>query len=321
MQIGLYLISNFAPAPPRPFPVHRFTATTSRMVSGGRIVKQSRARQPRIDGGTLLPISANAQGSEVRRDMAREDITMANVRAVSSLSLLRVQARTIRAAFERVYRVTANTGRVPFRFELSTAEGTGDDASRIRRLSHYVAVHKKEIGSRMDWIMTDSKRLSRLRKENKGGGKLRRKCIERDAAIDGELATRTVRGTLLQQDGVAATANAANATATAITERSVDALANSYPAEFANQVRRVSQEMEAEERGVKKPSSNDKLLVARTVAFERGDMATVEACDKIQERRRASKRAARARKKVRKAALKEYIARTHGPSDPNSDNE
>ena len=111
-------------------------------------------------------------------------------------------------------------------------------------------------------------------------------------------------------------------TATAVsTERSVDALASSYPAEFAHQVGRIEREMEAEELGVKKPSSNDRLLVARTVAFEKGDMATVEACDKIQERRRASRRDARARKKVRKAALKECVARTHGLRDPNSDNE
>ena len=117
------------------------------------------------------------------------------------------------------------------------------------------------------------------------------------------------------------TANAASDVVTAITERSVDALAHSCPAEFANQVRRIERDMEAEELGVKKPSSNDKLTAARTVAFEKGDMATVEECDKIRERRCASRRAARARKKVRKVAVKDYIAWTHGRGDPNSDNE
>lgn len=71
----------------------------------------------------------------------------------------------------------------------------------------------------------------------------------------------------------------------------------------------------------KKPSSYDKLLAARTVAFEKGDMATVEACDKIQEGRRATERAARARKKVRKSELAQYVARVHGPGNTNSDNE
>lgn len=72
---------------------------------------------------------------------------------------------------------------------------------------------------------------------------------------------------------------------------------------------------------LKKPSSNDMLLTRRTMAFERGDMAVVEACDRIQERRRASKRAQRARKKVRKAELASYVARNHGTGDPSSDNE
>ena len=141
---------------------------------------------------------------------------------------------------------------------------------------------------------------------------LRRMSNERDPAVDAEVATRIVQGKLILQSD----------TATAVsTELSMDAMANSYPAEFAHQFHRIEKEMEAEELGVKKPTSNDHLIAARTVAFEKGDMATVEACDKIQERRRASRRAARARKKVRKAALKEYVARTHGPSDPNSDNE
>ena len=79
--------------------------------------------------------------------------------------------------------------------------------------------------------------------------------------------------------------------------------------------------MAAEEHGVKKPSKNDNLVSARTAAYERGDMEAVADYDAIQERRRAPKRRARARKKANKAELAAWVAKQYGNKDPNSDNE
>lgn len=64
--------------------------------------------------------------------------------------------------------------------------------------------------------------MRRLNKENRCGGRLKRICLETDAAIDSELALRTVQGTLM--DTTANAANAASNAITAITARSVDVL-------------------------------------------------------------------------------------------------
>ena len=119
------------------------------MATHGRIVKVSKARTSRIDPTTLQPLRtslfSSAHALESRANLDREDITPANVRSVSSLSLLRLQPRSLRALYERVYRVSSGTAQKPFKFEIEFAEGVGDDSARISRLLDYVAHHKAEI--------------------------------------------------------------------------------------------------------------------------------------------------------------------------------
>ena len=79
--------------------------------------------------------------------------------------------------------------------------------------------------------------------------------------------------------------------------------------------------MSAEEHGVKKPSEIDSPVAARTDPYAKGDKDAVADYDFIQERRRASRNRARARKKQNKMYLAAWVERTYGTGDSNTDNE
>ena len=89
------------------------------------------------------------------------------------------------------------------------------------------------------------------------------------------------------------------------------------PASYADDIRRIHRRLDAEEAGVRKPNANERLAVARTAAFARGDMAQVARCDAQAARRRDSKRAARHRRKARRAAAQEEVRKMQ--RDPCSD--
>ena len=61
-----------------------------------------------------------------------------------------------------------------------------------------------------------------------------------------------------------------------------------------------------EEIGIQKPSVGDKIIAARTRAYEKGDIFGVPSADQRIQRRRTVSRAARRTSKARKNALKQY---------------
>ena len=139
-------------------------------------------------------------------------------------------------------------------------------------------------------------------------------CAKRDETIEAELARHKSKQSLIPVLPAVFPQVAAG-------EPSKIALAASNHAVYADQAQLVELEMVSEEHGVKIPSENDTLVAARTAAFKRGDTEAVANCDAIQELRRTSKRCARARKKVRKAELADWVSEKYGNNDPSSDNE
>ena len=91
------------------------------------------------------------------------------------------------------------------------------------------------------------------------------------------------------------------------------------PASYDDDIRRIHRAMDAEEAGLRKPNANDRLVVARSAAFARGDLDQVARCDAQAERRRAVKRAARERRKARRAQARVDVADMR--RDPCSDTE
>ena len=82
--------------------------------------------------------------------------------------------------------------------------------------------------------------------------------------------------------------------------------------------------MDAEDVGFAKPSCGDKLIAARTRAYEQYDMNSVATIDSTIKKPQDSRRLARHRKKARKLALKEQIRKyafRNRVSDPLSEKE
>ena len=166
------------------------------------------------------------------------------------------------------------------------------------------------------------------RKANRGGGSTRRMWKRRNEAIVTEVKYREQTGTLFTEEPVVPVQSVTAAAGAAGVEpvvRSVGAggagssagARDIMPASYADDIRRIHRAMDAEEAGLRKPNANDRLVVARSAAFARGDLAQVARCDAQAERRRAVKRAARQRRNARRAQARVDVADMQ--RDPSSD--
>ena len=76
-------------------------------VQGGRINKNKRGSDCYVDGAALSEPSVGEPirtASAVRIEMSKEEVTVANVRNASTLTLLRIRARNIHSGYERLWR-------------------------------------------------------------------------------------------------------------------------------------------------------------------------------------------------------------------------
>lgn len=83
--------------------------------------------------------------------------------------------------------------------------------------------------------------------------------------------------------------------------------------------------MEAEERGLRRPTANDRRITSRTRAFNNGNWDAVVELDRDREWRSAVARSARSRKKDRNRELANYVCplgygHRYNP-DPRSDDD
>ena len=115
--------------------------------------------------------------------MLRENITAANVRTVSRISLLRVLAHIARAMYERVYRVPTRDSVRTFLFDISSFESTADTHERIIRLLDYISKHERTTAERLNRMKNDAHTWAVWKRANRGGGSLKRTCADRDSAV------------------------------------------------------------------------------------------------------------------------------------------
>ena len=313
-------------------------------VAHGRIAKRG-PRRPPINGATLLPLNTTpvassssaaraADGVQERLEISKEELRPSNVRSASTLSLLRVRARNVRALYVRLWRCLVNNAVTPFKLDVAEVEGEGPAHVREANLLDWVKSHEIESTSTRNRIRFNQEATRRLKKANRGGGRNQRIMCERDEAVEAELARRTGDGTLLTpippENSTMHPADQASSineegegdNKEPAVERSTPGSSSGimYPASYADDIARIHRDLDAEEAGVRKPNRNDRLAAARVAAFQRGDMAIVKSLDAQESRRRDAKRRARQRKKqrkvVRRAELAEMVNR-----DPNSDNE
>ena len=317
---------------------------TKKGVTHGRIAKRGPRRAP-IDGATLLPLHSTpafsadqaARAAEVnqdRRELSKEELTAANVRSATSLSLLRVRARNVRAMYVRLWRCFADNAVTPFKLDVAEVEGEGPAHVREANLLDWVKAHECESTSVWNKIRFNEAASRRFKKASRGGGRNQKNLRERDEAVEAELARRTGDGTLLtpvpaEKSAPRLADQASSAKGEGEGDNKEPAVERStpgsssrimYPASYAEDIARIQRDIDAEESGVRKPNRNDRLAAARVAAFQRGDMAIVQSLDAQESRRRDAKRRVRQRKKQRKVTRRAELADMVN-RDPNSDNE
>ncbi len=96
-----------------------------------------------------------------------------------------------------------------------------------------------------------------------------------------------------------------------------------YSSKFYDDVARIQRIMDVQDAGIVKPPRGERLLASRTQAYDRGDYKAVQCADKLIEKRQARRLAARARKKMGKTGLRNYVAELDKArtTDPPSDND
>ena len=247
--------------------------------------------------------------------MPREAMEVGNLVRATSLSLLRAWAHNARATYERMWRHHVGSGPKAFTFDVNVVEGEGSALERERRLYQFAESTMHDEAEVWRKVQGSRTSMTLWRKANRGGGSTRRMWKRRNEAIVTEVRYRKQTGTLFSEEPVVPVQSV---TAVAVAATSAGAR-EQLPASYADDIRRIHRQLDAEELGLRKPNANDRLVVARSAAYARGDLAQVVRCDAQAERRRAVKRAARQRRNSRRAQARRDVADMQ--RDPCSDAE
>ena len=305
-----------------------------RRVKGGRIAKVGPRRAP-VDAAPLVPVraiagervcvdaGASVSSSGVKRseriDMPREAMEVGNLAGASCMSLLRVWAHNARDTYERMWRHHVGESPKAFTFDVRAVEGDGTALVRERKLHFFAEANVRNEEKIWRKVHGSSAAIALWRKANRGGGETLRKRKMRNDAVVAEIRRRERDGSFFSEEQVApvqAVVSAAGAAIATTVVRSVDAggagtsagARDIMPASYADDVRCIHRALNAEEAGLRKPNANDRLIVARSAAFARGDMAQAARCDAQATRRQDAKRAARLRRKARRDIARVEVA-------------
>ena len=93
-----------------------------------------------VDPATLQPLGAqthrNERAQARRLPLLKEEITLDNIENKTTLVLLRLRAKTVRATYKRYWECLENLK--PQQFEWVTPKGDGDAVDRQNKLLHYI---------------------------------------------------------------------------------------------------------------------------------------------------------------------------------------
>ena len=292
--------------------------------------------------------------------MALYEVTSQNVKHASTLTLLRIRAREVRAQYVRMSRCYATSHVQPFVYD--SHQGNCDIEEKISNLRKYIIDHIKVIENLRILVDRCKTSRSRLKRANRSGGYLTRLLRERNGAVVDELMARyemTVDKVVENFDGgtkcdtpadksavVHATSfldafeggeephvqqeSGAQVQTTAVivpaATPGVDANAQTdYNGLYAVQRRcttiRNQRMLDMHEAGITKPSRGDKLITARALAYLRGYIDGVQSNDASIAQSRATRRYARRLSAPRRAAIRRERALHDRPADPPSGDE
>ena len=122
----------------------------------------------------------------VQMEISKEEVTAANVRNASTLTLLPIRARNIISIYERLRRCHVDGGKFPFLYD--SKEGDGDDDSRVKELCDLVVQHDRVVEDLRTKVECSPRSKAALKKCNKGGNSRKRMFLEPDAAVFQDLS-------------------------------------------------------------------------------------------------------------------------------------
>ena len=238
--------------------------------------------------------------------MFHDEVNSDSVGVATTLSLLRIRARDLRAEYTRMWRCYTGGSVQPLVYD--SPEGSGSDLSRTQNLRDYITAHVRRLEDLRANVMRNSQAKARWIKSNKGGGVLKRQLRARSQAVVTELAHRERElETVLESSGTSVASALAPTTPSAHAPSEKDNENHLAPAVCTNDIKFISHDTDVEDVGVKKPTTGDKLITARTRAYNTGDLDAVRSIDDQMAFRAAKGRSRRHRAKARKRALKEYM--------------
>ena len=275
----------------------------------------------------------------VRREFAMDEVTVDNVPYASTLTLLRLRARDVRAKYLTMWRCYANSRVEPFLYE--SQEGSGAVVDRVKNLQLTIDEHVRLTQSLRVKVdnCADSKR--RWKRANRSGGTLARVTAAKHDAVLMELIRReeldilddnravpaavvcaiaqaevveSHRGSARAPLGVAEQSGVTNNTA----HRESTLEGPRFPVQYVVDNERIERDLDMESSGIAKPSRGDRLITARTLAYERNDIEGARQVQASIDQRQATRRFARRRARTRKAEIRAERKLRDRTSDPHS---
>ena len=276
----------------------------------GRIAKRNTQR---LSSNITIHQPANTE----RVEMLHDEVNAHNVGVATTLSILRVRARDLRAEYTRMWRCYTGVSVQPFLYD--SPEGSSSYLSRTQNLRDYIEAHVRRLEDLRAKVMRNPEAKARWIKSNKGGGVLRRQLRARSQAVVTDLAHREGE---LERAVTSSSTSGPSALAQMVpcarAQSEKDNESHLQPAVCAKDTKFLRINTDIEEDGVKKPTTGVKLIAARIRAQNVGDLDAVRSIDDQLAFRAAKGRARRHRAKARKRALKECI-KSRVPDPPSGD--
>ena len=282
----------------------------------GRIIKNNRRRSALMNCSTLHPTVTT-----VRMELDIDELTMQTIPTPSTLSLLRLRARELRARRVRLLRCLRGIQVHPFRW--ISPEGNGDTQHCIGILNRCIAfdVHWNHI------ILGDVKDCARARERLFRADRSRRNYADFLRSPSNAVNVELSRRQRTQSEG-------ANSQVIGVREahyeggdaraRSAGATVDISPEQYRIDNERIERRMRMEELGLREPTANEKRQAARTRALINGEFESVMELDKHNEFRLSVARARRKRKNDRRRVLRAYncaMEVQRAVPDPRSDDD
>ncbi len=203
---------------------------------------------------TQAPGTQRGQAQSI--PLQKELITSGNITRVKTSVPLRLRAETVRATCKRYWESFENFKLRKFEWE--KAEGNGNAVKRQANLLRYIEQHTALIEQCARAIRSCESATRRLARAKRRGSDRYQDWCQLNDAIAEELARR---------EGEAGPPARANL------EKSVQPPVLQYPVQFATDVKRIERKWAAEEHVVRRPTFNEKLRAAVTVAYQSNELA------------------------------------------------